>query len=373
MGNPDAMKVMFISARGDAFGGASLHVADMSRRLTDDGHSVRILVGGTPNMEVPRRFAEKGLDFVCIDSMGRSLNPWKDFRAWRAIRKEIREFSPDLISTHASKGGALGRLACIGSGIPVLYTPHCWSFVDGFPKARFYRFVEGVLAKRTSKIIAVCDDERQFGLGKGVGREDQTISIHNGVIDVAGAVAERSKASDQTVRLLMVGRFENQKDQQLLLQALAEIADLPWEVTFVGDGPNKEACVELTKTLGIEKRVEFAGYSDQVERYFSTSDIFALVSNWEGFPRSILEAMRAGLPVITSDVGGSREAVIDGETGRVVKKATLPELTDALRDLVADSALRTKMGKRGRDVYLERFTFERMYEQYCQLYRSLLR
>lgn len=373
MGDPDAMKVLFVSGRGDAFGGASLHVADMSRRLIDDGHSVRILVGGTPDMEVPRRFAEKGLDFVCIKSMGRSLNPLKDFRALRAIRKEIRKFSPDLVSTHASKGGALGRLACVGSGIPALYTPHCWSFVDGFPKARFYRFLEGGLAKMTAKIVAVCDDERQFGLDKGVGREDQTVSIHNGVIDIAGAIASKSRNADQPVRLLMVGRFENQKDQRLLLQALAEIAELPWKVTFVGDGPNKEDCVKLTKTLGIDDRVEFAGYSDQVERYFSTCDIFTLVSNWEGFPRSILEAMRAGLPVITSDVGGSREAVIDGETGRVVKKATLLDLKEALRDLVADGELRAEMGKRGRDVYLERFTFERMYQQYCQLYRSLVR
>ncbi len=344
----------------------------MAKRLGDDGHQVRVLVGGTPDMEVPRRFADKGLDFRCIRSMGREIHPWKDLRALLAIRREIRRFKPDLLSTHASKAGALGRFACLGKGVPALYTPHCWSFVDGFPKARFYRRLEGFLARMTSKIVAVCDDEREFGLRRGVGRGEQTVTVHNGVNDLPGATTRDPDGGGGEVRLVMVGRFERQKDQPLLLRALAGVADLPWAMTFVGDGPDRAGCVALAEELGIDGRVTFAGYCDRVESHVAGCDVFALVSNWEGFPRSILEAMRSGVPVIASDVGGCRESVLDGQTGRVVPKGAQGELEGALRELLSDRAKRERMGRRGRERYLERFTFDAMYRKYCELYASLV-
>ena len=256
------MRIFFISARGDSFGGASLHVRDMARRLMDDGHEARIAVGGAEDMEVPQRFAEKNLDFVCIPQMGRSINPAKDFKSIARLRKEIKAFKPDLVSTHASKAGALGRVACIGLGIPVIYTPHCWSFVDGFPNAWVYRTAEKFFAPLTSKIVAVSEDEKQFGLAKGVGNPDQTICIHNGVIDSRSKNPEANGSSKSNpVRLVMVGRFEEQKDQPLLLRSLAELKDLNWHLTMVGAGPKFDESVELASELNIADRIEFAGYS----------------------------------------------------------------------------------------------------------------
>jgi glycosyltransferase involved in cell wall biosynthesis len=367
------MRILFISARGDAFGGAALHVRDMAARLVEEGHKVRILVGGTRELEVPRRFEQAGLDFVCIESMGRVINPWKDFRTLITLRREIRSFSPDLVSCHASKGGALGRIAGLGCGVPIIYTPHCWSFVDGFPHAWLYRMVERGLAPFATRIVAVCEDEYRFGLSQKVGREEQTLFIHNGVVDAVDRIDRQPRAADEAARILMVGRFEQQKDHGLLLSALAKLKDLNWTLTLVGDGPSKAACIDQAARLGLSERITFAGYSDQVEDFLSGCDLFALVSRWEGFPRSILEAMCESLPVLTSDVGGSKEAVIDGETGRVVKPGDLNELIAALRELVTAPDLCRRMGERGRQVYLERFSFDLMYQKYLRLYRSLLR
>ena len=180
------MRLVYVSARGDAFGGASLHVCDMARRLADDGHVVKVLIGGTPDMEVPRRLAAKGIDFECIPQMGRSINLKNDVLALRSLRRTIKEFCPDLISTHASKAGALGRIACVGLGVPVLYTPHCWSFTDGFPNAGLYLWIERLLAPLASRIITVCEQERQFGLDRSVGKAEKTLCIHNGVVDYPG-------------------------------------------------------------------------------------------------------------------------------------------------------------------------------------------
>lgn len=364
---------MFIIARGDAFGGSSLHVRDLSHRLRKDGHCVRILVGGEPDMEVPQRFAEKGLDFVCLRQLGREIHPINDFRAILSLRKQIRRFSPELVSTHASKGGALGRLACVGMDLPVIYTPHCWSFVDGFPRARIYRGLEKCLASITTRIVAVSEDERAFGLRQGVGRKSQTITIHNGVDELEDDRKAFQTHAARPVRIVMVGRFEEQKDQPLLLRALASLRDLPWELTLVGEGPLKKYNIGLARTLGIGDRVIFPGYSSQVEEHLRRSDLFALITNWEGFPRSILEAMRTGLPVIATDIGGNREAVLDGENGFTVPRGDLNTLESILRKLLFDSSLRIAMGLRSRQVFRERFSFDIMYRRYEKLYEQLIR
>jgi glycosyltransferase involved in cell wall biosynthesis len=341
----------------------------MARRLTDDGHVVRVFVGGTPDMEVPRRLAAKDVDFECIPHMGRSINPKNDLLALRSLRRKVKEFSPDLVSTHASKAGALGRIACAGLRVPVLYTPHCWSFTDGFPNAGIYLWIERLLAPLASRIITVCEQEREFGLDRGVGKATRTICIHNGVVDFAertGRAAERRAGS-----ILMVARFEEQKDQQLLLRAMAENSDLNWNLTFVGDGPHRKECENLARSLDIDARVTFAGYSDQVEEYLGRCAIFALITHWEGFPRSILEAMRAGLPVVVSNVGGCRESVSDGKTGRVVRHGDQQELAAAIRELLTDDERREAMGAHALQQYQERFTFEVMYQKYVDLYRSV--
>ena len=366
------MKIAYVTARGDAFGGASLHVCDLARRLTDDGHIVRIFVGGTPDMEVPRRLAAKGLDFQCIPEMGRAISPGSDLKALLALRSKIRQFSPHLVSAHASKAGVLGRLACVGMRLPVIYTPHCWSFADGFPNAGVYRWVERCLAPFATRIITVCEQERQFGLSRGVGTSAKTICIHNGVTDIYGnAGGNDNHTSDQMPRILMVARFEEQKDQELLLRSLGDNRDLDWHLTLVGNGPRKEACEEVARDCEISARVEFAGYSDCVEAHLDRADIFALITHWEGFPRSILEAMRAGLPVIFSDVGGCRESVTDGVTGRVVRHGDQKYLTGVLRELLEDRDQRIEMGIHARKMYTEKFTFEIMYQKYLDLYRTL--
>lgn len=343
----------------------------MALRLLNDGHSVRVFVGGTPNMEVPKRLAARNLDFECIPHMGRAINVTNDVMALRSLRRKIKTFSPDLVSMHASKAGALGRLACAGLGLPVLYTPHCWSFVDDFPKAGLYLWIERALAPLATRIITVCEQERHFGLQRGVGKAATTICIHNGVVDLGGdsALSTRRNPS-HAPRILMVGRFEEQKDQELLLRALADNFDLDWRLTLVGDGPRRTRCEELAQNLNITARVTFVGYSDRVEEHLDRSDIFALITHWEGFPRSILEAMRAGIPVIVSDVGGCRESVSDGKTGRVVRHGDREELAGALRELITDSERRKKMGASAREQYRNRFTFEIMYQEYVELYRS---
>ena len=362
--------IAFVIARADAFGGSSRHVIDMAARLRRDGHRATVLIGGDPSMVVPRRLAERGVPFVCVPSLEREIRPWKDLRALRALRRELKKLRPDLISTHASKGGVLGRLAGLGLGVPVFYTPHCWSFIDGFPGARKFRWIERLMAKLSTRIIAVSEAERELGLRNKVGRADRTVTIHNGLGEIPETAP--APAAGDTARIVMVGRFEEQKDHRLLLDALAELRDLDWRLTLVGDGPKKEECAAYTEKRGLAGKVSFPGYVSAVEDGLSAHNIFALVTNWEGFPRSILEAMRNGLPVISSDVGGCRESVLDGVNGRIVARGDRRGLVEALRELITSPERRAEMGRAGFELYRERFNFEAMYQEYLKLYASLL-
>ena len=365
-------RFLFAIARGDAFGGSSLHVMDMAERLEGEGHTVRILVGGTEDMEVPRRFAARNLDFVCIPNLNREVHLINDLKAAATIRREFNRFHPDLVSLHSSKAGAVGRIALLGKSVPQLYTPHCWAFVAGFPRAGIYRLLEKCLAPLSTRIVAVSEDERQFALKNGVGNANQIITIHNGVRDSSEGSTPSPLQEGAPVRIIMVGRFEGQKNQALLLRALSKVEKDKWALTFIGEGPLLADCKALASDLNISDRVDFSGYSNQVPQEIKKANLFALITNWEGFPRSILEAMSMSLPVLTSDVGGCRESVTNDINGRIVDPNSEDDLIEALEFLLSDPDRLSGMGAESRARFEREFTFDAMAGKYLRLYQTLI-
>jgi len=172
--------------------------------------------------------------------------------------------------------------------------------------------------------------------------------------------------------LVMVARFEEQKDHSTLLRALGRLSAMPWTLELIGDGPLLEDARELARALGIAERVQFAGARHDVARRLSRAQLFLLISHWEGFPRSILEAMRAGLPVVASRAGGAAESVENGVTGAVVRPREVGELVQALTPLLADPALRRRLGTAGRRRYEASFTFKRMLTRTIAVYEQVL-
>ncbi len=161
-----------------------------------------------------------------------------------------------------------------------------------------------------------------------------------------------------------------QKDQQLLVQALASI-NRPYKLVFVGDGPTRSVVEAEVARAGLQRQMDFAGNSRQVEQILSQSHIFVLPSRWEGFPLTILEAMRAGLPVVASDVGGVREAVIDGHTGYLARPGDVNDLQQHIDRLLQDSALRGTMGDSGRRRFLAMFTQDKMLDSIRGIYHHI--
>ena len=361
------LRVAYVVTRSDQVGGANVHVRDLARWLRADGHEAKVWVGGSgPFLDL---LQEADVPFDVVPSLQREVRPAADVAAALRLLRGLRRWRPDVLSLHTAKAGALGRWIAPAVGAATLYTAHGWSFAPGVPEpeARRHLRFERWLARMPGLIVDVCEHDRALAVRAGVGRDDRHVVVHNGMPDrpdVATACPER-----QPPRLVMVARFEAQKDHATLFRALASFDPTSsWSLTLIGDGHGRGSASGLAGHLGIGDRIEWTGALPDVAPALATAQAFVLASHWEGFPRSILEAMRAGLPVVASDVGGTREAVIDGETGYVVPPGDVKALADALGRLIAAPDLRARMGSAGRRRFVQQFTFERMASRTLALY-----
>ncbi len=351
--------MLFIITRADAIGGAHLHVRDLCSRFIELGHTIRVVTG--PHGPFSTMLERAGVPSQQCDVLQRSLHPIQDGRAVVALRSIIHEFEPDLVSMHSSKAGIVGRLACRASHVPCIFTAHGWSFTDGIsePQRTVYRSLEKLTAPLAERIICVSEYDRQIGIDAGISAARLT-TIHNGMPDIPMRLRATPGRSGP-VRIVMVARFDAQKDHHTLIHAFADLDDACLDL--VGDGPTLEAAKVVVAEMGIASRVKFYGYTEDVAEILARAHVFALASNWEGFPLSTLEAMRAGLPTVVSAVGGASEAVSEGITGYSVPRSDVTALRDRLSILVADSQKRVQFGNAARLRYLEYFTLDRMFDR----------
>jgi len=349
--------VLFVITRGDSIGGAQIHVRDLAAGAQNRGWRVAVAVG-TPG-PFTELLSEAGIETVVVAGLGREINPWADLGAVLRLRFLIRRWKPALVACHTAKAGLAGRLAAWWAGVPSQYTVHGWQFAEGISRTQrvLVLLAEKVLAKITRTIITVSDYDRRLAIVHRLASPDRIVTVHNGMPD---RPLPSPKAVSSTIRLIMVARFQPQKDHATLFAALEALEGLPWILDLVGDGPDLARWQDWVGRRGWSSRVVFHGLSFEVPLLLASAEIFLLASRWEGFPMSILEAMRAGLPVVATNVGGVAEAVVEEETGLLVPPGNVGALTRALGRLIADRDLRREWGRRGRARFEAEFTFDRM-------------
>jgi glycosyltransferase involved in cell wall biosynthesis len=358
-----------VVTRADSVGGASIHVLEMARWMLSQGHEAVVFAGGEG--PVTERLAEAGVPCRSLRFLQRAVHPVLDVRAWFELMEALREFQPDLVSTHTAKAGWIGRAACARLGLTAIHTPHGLPVGGRMPGrvAPFYGVAERLAARWGRAIVCVCEWEKRLALAHRIAPPEQLHVVPNGVRDVPEAL--RASPAVSPPRIVSVARFEAPKDQSTLLDALARLGDLDWELDLVGDGPTEAANRAFARRLGIAGRVRFLGYQPDVAAILARAQIFALSSRSEAFPRSVLEAMRAGLPVVASDAGGVSEAVENGITGALVPGGDRAPLAEALRGLILDPAARQKRGAAARARYESHFRLEYMVEKTAALYEAI--
>ena len=363
------MRIAYVITRADAVGGASVHVLEMARFMSERGHQAMVFIGGTG--PVAKRLERAGVPFHPLRFLGRAIRPVADLRALVELTAALRDFRPTLVSTHTAKAGWIGRAACARLGLAAIHTPHGWPMGGRMPGpgTLLFRMAERTAAPWARAIVCVCEHERQLAFAQGLARPDRLLVIPNGVRDVPEAL--RASPTGSPVRVVSVARFEPPKDHATLLEALALLRGLEWQLDLVGDGPGEPAARARAARLCISGRVRFLGAQEDVAAVLARAHIFALASRSEALPRSMLEAMCAGLPVVASAVGGIPEAIDDGTNGRLVPPGDADALAGALAELIGDACRRMRLGAAARVTYENRFRLARMAEKTAALYEAV--
>ena len=365
-----ALKIVYVITRSDSIGGGHIHIRDLALALKARGGEPYVLVGREGPFTDELRLRD--IPFQSLRHLVRPIHPWHDVAAFFELWGALKKIRPDLVSTHSAKAGWLVPMAAALLGIPSLQTTHGWSFTTGVPRfaAWCYSFIERIGVLFADRVIGVCEFDRQLALRYHVAPAKKVTTVHNGMPDIDARL--RAAPAHAPVRLVMVARFEAQKDHGTLLRALARLRGKAWQLDLIGDGPQRADIVELAGDLGVADRVRFLGARTDVAQLLASSQVFLLISHWEGFPRSILEAMRAGLPVVASDVGGVRESVVEGVTGFLIPPGDVDTLQARLELLLEFPGLRTHLGGAGRARYESQFTFDHMFEQTAAVYGELV-
>jgi glycosyltransferase involved in cell wall biosynthesis/nucleoside-diphosphate-sugar epimerase len=350
-------------------GGAQGHVHDLIKSLHND-YQLHLIVGNLGWLA--DKCDELGVSVHHLPTLTRSINFIKDVTAVKELVQTIEKIKPDLIHAHSSKAGIIARLAGKICNVPVVFTAHGWGFDPNAPKLRrnIALAAEKMLAKFANKIICVSESDRQLAINLGVVKADRVVTIHNGID--AGVELPVSNTTATSTQLIMVARFnKQQKDQTTLMKAIKQV-DRDINVLFVGTGPDFEEAKNTAKELDILSKASFLGDRLDVPQLLAQSQIFVLSTHYEGLPISILEAMRAGLPIIATNVNGIPEQVVDGKTGLLVERQDVDGLAAAITTLVDNPTLCQKMGSEGIDKLQREFTIDEMVASTKALYQSVM-
>jgi glycosyltransferase involved in cell wall biosynthesis len=360
-------RLLYLITRGE-HGGAQAHVLDLAMGMRER-FEVEVATGEEGFLMDACR--EHGIPVHMVPHLRREIEPLSDARALQELVRLMRWIEPDLVHAHTFKAGLLGRFAAKYSKIACVYTAHMWHFGPTAPWV--WRAItpvcERLAARWCNRIITVSEQAARYASQHRITQSPRkVVSIWNGIPEhPARAALDHGK----TLSCTMVARFADYKDHGVLLRAFATV---PGEarLKLVGDGKTLPAAKRLAEELGIRERVEFKGARDDVPEILAQTDVFVLASKTETLPISILEAMRAGLPVIASDVGGISEEVVDGETGLLVPPGSVEKLSGALTRLLADRQLRMAMGSAGRRRFERLFLANTMIERTRTLYEEVL-
>jgi len=379
-------------------GGPTYNASYLSRHLPPEFET--LLVGGQndPSEKNSKFIPHKmGVEPVLLDTMRREVNPVSDLRAYFQLLKIMKEYRPHIVHTHASKAGALGRLAAFQSRIPVIvhtYHGHVFDGYFGKTAAMVYRNLERGLAKISTGIIAIshaqmhdlvfrhhiCPEEkiRIIPLGFDLDRFVQNRE------EKRKRFREEYQLNDNEIAIGIVGRLVPIKNHSLFLKAIKivqEKSQNPIRAFIVGDGESRQQTEQTARDLNLAFTdwnkhqkvctITFTGWVTEMDWLMAGMDIIALSSINEGTPVSLIEAQAAGKPIVTTNVGGISDVVLPGKTALLAGNSP-HEFAENLLRLTTEPGLREEMGKHGWGVVEKKFSYHRLVNETASYYFDLL-
>jgi glycosyltransferase involved in cell wall biosynthesis len=366
-------------------GGAQETAARLCSGLQSEGWEVVLLGGVAPGRESPSVESARvdGVTVEAVSWMGRSVRPWSDAVALLRLIGRLRELRPDVVHTHSSKAGLLGRLAAWMAGVPVrVHTVHGWSFdqdLEGAARKVAVR-LERLAARITDALVVVTAVDRTRGLRAGVAtrvkyhliRSAIPASLYHPATETERALVKQAWGLDASTAVVgTVTRFAPPKDTLTLLAAfsvlLRSVPDA--HLVIAGDGPERASVENDIGHRSLEGSVTLLGHAGDVAAVLRGFDLFAFSSRREGLPRVVVEAVAAGLPIVSTDVGGVAEVLRVAPSSRMVEAGDAPGMARAVREILGQPVGGTPAA---RAAALAGFDESDMVSAHDRLYRDLL-
>ena len=304
-------------------------------------------------------------------------------RSFFLLRRKMQREAIELVHVHGRKAGLYGRLACLYTSTPVVYSFHGLHHQKHGALLRTLSVgVERALGKRTDRFINVSGSERQACLALGLLDGERGLVVCNGIdwqsfdaltVDVRQVKAGLGFDPNDLV-VGHIAKFDVQKAQDDLAAAIPFVLEQcpRAKFLFVGDGALRPQIEDQVTRLGVDRQVVFTGYRDDVARLLKAIDVVALPSRWEGLSLVLLEAMACRKPIVASCVMGNIDVVVDGVTGFLVPSGAPQALAGKIVRLLQDARLRADLGRRGRERVEQEFSLACMVARMRSVYQELL-
>lgn len=380
-------------------GGPTYNAAYLTKYLEPEFET--LLIGGNKDeTEEKSDFIVRslGIEPLVISEMRREINPISDLKAYRILKKIIKEYKPDIVHTHASKAGTLGRLAASVCHVPVIvHTFHGHVFHSYFNtyKSTIFRKIEQYLATKSSQIIAISEGQKDELANHYHITNPAKITVIPLGFDLnkfqTESAAKRIKfrkdynLDDDEIAIAIVGRLVPIKNHQLFIEAIENIkqkSSKKVRAFIVGDGESRVHLENVARNKNIDfidgtktrdkASITFTSWIKNIDYVYAGIDIVALSSLNEGTPVSLIEAQAANKPIVSTNAGGIENTVLPNITALLSKNGNGHEFMENLYKLVEDADLRIKLSQKGWDFVKEKYHYTRLVNDMSILYNRLL-
>ncbi len=385
----EPVRVLRVIARLNV-GGPALHVAYLSAGLAERGYETTLVAGDVAKGEESMAFVAQGagVQVVRLPGLSREISPIRDLLAVLRVAREIRRTRPHILHTHTAKAGAIGRAAAVLAGRarpPIVvhtYHGHVLNGYFGPLGTSLFRAIERLLGLTSDALVAVSPQVRDDLVTLGVAPATRFAVVRLGIdlrprVETAVDTAELRRrlgiGSDRFVvgwfgRMTAVKRTRDLVDALVALRAREVDACL----LLVGDGADREQLEAYAKERGVARELFYLGYQKDVADWYALADAVVLTSVNEGTPVTIIEALAAGRPIVSTDVGGVSDVVRDGADGFLVGVGDSEAMAARLAEIARDPELGSRLGASGRVRVVERYAVGRLVDDVDRLYRALL-
>jgi glycosyltransferase involved in cell wall biosynthesis len=372
-------------------GGPTYNATFLTRYLSDEFET--LLIGGLPeegeadSLHIPSAY---GVKPTIIEELKRNPSFTSDREAYKKIKEIIREFKPDIVHTHASKAGAIGRKAAISCKVPVIvHTFHGHVFHSYFNsfKTEIFKFIERRLAKKSSAIIAISEiQKKELTEIHKISSPSKTHVIPLGFdlekfqqnhTENRQLTREKYAINNEEIAIAIIGRLTKIKNHSFFLDVVENIllkVTHKIKIFIVGDGELHGEINQRVNEINekFSNRIFMTSWIKDISTFNAGMDIICLTSDNEGTPVSLIEAQASNVAVISTDVGGVRDIIQHGNTGFIIPKGNLQEYSERLLELITDKELLEKFQQNGWPFVKEKFNFTRLVSDTEKLYRELL-